>query len=278
MIKLSKICSLIVLIIVLTSTIVACAENTSSKNEIQKYENSEQSGFLNTLESEVLNENFDVDYIEEYVNDLEVGDDEKIESDIESDISESQNISEENNSNSTETEGMDEYKNTENKITDETEESLVTAGIEYQFDSYNIVAVSSVSEAIAAAINSPHINKTGEAEPGWYVAITSLTISNISDATQYIMLNGVSIVRIDGEGAPVKGSTCSMRYYDKGNPNSKQYFGITLAANETRSVSVGFLIDKEFLGDGEYAFLINPDGIWPGNENTREVPITLIFK
>ncbi len=156
-------------------------------------------------------------------------------------------------------------------------DGIVTSGLEYKFASYEVTAVSNVTPDIAKAIDSPHIGQDGQAEAGWYVAFADVTVTNISGNDQYVMLNCISIAQI-ANGSAATGTVSSMRYYDGGTPSSKQYFGVSIGAGETISANVGFLINKDRLGQDDIAFYINPDGVSPANDNTRVVPITITYQ
>lgn len=154
---------------------------------------------------------------------------------------------------------------------------IITSGVEYQFETCDLVAVSTVEPSVAAAIDSPHIYQDGQVETGWYVAFADITVTNVSAKDQYIMLNAVSIARVEN-GNAVMGTTSSMRYYDGGDSSSKQYLGVSIGAGEQVTAHVGFLVNKDHLGQGQIAFYINPDGVSPANDNTRVVPITITYQ
>lgn len=155
--------------------------------------------------------------------------------------------------------------------------TVTTKGLRYQFSSRDITAVSKVDPAVAEAIDSTHIGLDGQAEDGWYVAFADVSVTNLTDEDQYVMLNTISIAEVE-DGSSITGTICGMRYYEDGDSDSKQYFGVSIGAGETLNAHVGFQIGSMHLGRGQTAFYINPDGVSPANDNTRFLPITITYQ
>lgn len=161
--------------------------------------------------------------------------------------------------------------------------SVITQNVEYRFSSTHLTAVSKVDSLIAEAIDSPHVFETGETEEGWYIVLTEMSVTNLLDKPQLVVLNSVSLAQADSINKPIMGSTMSMRYYKEGDESGKDYFKLTLDGNETIQCEVGFLLCKEnFEYSKEFGsesfFYINPDGVYPANDNARFVSVELTYE
>lgn len=161
--------------------------------------------------------------------------------------------------------------------------AAITQNIEYKFSSTSLTAVSNVDPSIAEAIDSPHVFETGETEEGWYVVLTEISVTNLLEKPQLVVLNSVSLAQADSISKPIMGSTMSMRYYKEGDASGKDYFKLTLDSNETIRCEVGFLVCKEnFEYSEEFGsepfFYVNPDGVYPANDNARFIPVDLTYE
>ncbi|MEG0597361.1 MAG: hypothetical protein RR502_04860 [Oscillospiraceae bacterium] len=152
-------------------------------------------------------------------------------------------------------------------------QSVITQNVMYSFADTNLTMLKSIDLVIGKAMDYDRMNESGALEDGYSVAVTQMTVKNMLDAPQTVMLNNVSLSFTD-DGAPISASI-SMRYFDQGDASSSAYFKCALEANEELACTVGFLINDSWLAYGEPIFSINPSGTFPPDEDARFVPITL---
>ncbi|MEG2138924.1 MAG: hypothetical protein RRY64_09725, partial [Oscillospiraceae bacterium] len=72
-------------------------------------------------------------------------------------------------------------------------QSVITQNVMYSFANTNLTMLKSIDPVIGKAMDYDRMNESGALEDGYSVAVTQMTVKNMLDVPQTVMLNNVSL-------------------------------------------------------------------------------------